>query len=237
MLFAKSKIQREIELFKENGREQYITESNQWLRSNNIEKYIEASETYFISADDHSVDMKAVARMSLLRDGNVENPNSITVARDLSSLGYDIEHITNQPVTYKIASDDADGIEETYYKSLSRKGQSKFRGAALCKFNSECILSGCKIASVLEAAHIIPFQIQQNYDLENSLLLRVDLHKLFDLNLLAIEPATFQIHLHESIKPYYEDQLLERLSLSNQKLLRNAYLDRRWSYFTKDTHP
>jgi predicted restriction endonuclease len=48
----------------------------------------------------------------------------------------------------------------------------------------------------LEAAYIIP----QNHDVANGILLRSDIHTLFDLNLIAIDPDE-KIHVHPGLSP------------------------------------
>jgi len=51
---------------------------------------------------------------------------------------------------------------------------------------------------VVEAAHIKPYRgIPDNHP-ANGLLLRADLHTLFDLNLLGIEPGTLVVRIHPS---------------------------------------
>jgi predicted restriction endonuclease len=48
---------------------------------------------------------------------------------------------------------------------------------------------GCKVEALLEAAHIIPHSTETNYSVLNGLLLRSDIHTLFDLGLLRINEA------------------------------------------------
>jgi putative restriction endonuclease len=59
------------------------------------------------------------------------------------------------------------------------------------------MISGCLVLQVLEAAHIRPHRGQRDNHPENGLLLRADLHTLFDLDLLGIEPSTLTVHLHQ----------------------------------------
>jgi predicted restriction endonuclease len=54
---------------------------------------------------------------------------------------------------------------------------------------AKCIISGCNI----EAAHIIPYRNQDSHNIANGLLLRVDLHRLFDKYLLTIDPETRKV--------------------------------------------
>lgn len=52
---------------------------------------------------------------------------------------------------------------------------------------------------MLEAAHIKPYQGEKDNYSENGLLLRADIHTLFDLDLLGIEPKSLRIELHPSL--------------------------------------
>ena len=54
-------------------------------------------------------------------------------------------------------------------------------------------MSGCSVLDVLEAAHIYPYRGPDTNKVDNGLLLRADLHTLFDCGLLAIEPTTLSI--------------------------------------------
>lgn len=69
---------------------------------------------------------------------------------------------------------------------MTRRGQSKFRNSLLKAYGETCAISGCKVAQLLEAAHIRPHAEKPNYSVTNGILLRADLHTLFDLGLLAL---------------------------------------------------
>ena len=77
---------------------------------------------------------------------------------------------------------------------VRRRGQTAFRKKLLDAYG-ECAISGCGQFEVLEAAHIHPYMGQQTNAVSNGLLLRADLHTLFDLYLIAIEPGTRLIRL------------------------------------------
>jgi hypothetical protein len=68
-----------------------------------------------------------------------------------------------------------------------RRGQAKFREGLLAAYGRTCAITGCKIVDLLEAAHIHPHSDEPNYSITNGLLLRADIHTLFDLNLLAVD--------------------------------------------------
>jgi putative restriction endonuclease len=76
-----------------------------------------------------------------------------------------------------------------------RRGQRGFRHALTAAYGGRCAISGCAIDGVLEAAHISPYRGVETNDPRNGLLLRSDLHTLFDLHLLTVLPdGTVRVH-------------------------------------------
>lgn len=55
-----------------------------------------------------------------------------------------------------------------------------------CRLLGCCAITGCTALEVLEAAHIVPYRGDHTHRVDNGLLLRVDLHTLFDCQLLWI---------------------------------------------------
>ena len=85
------------------------------------------------------------------------------------------------------ANDSRDGRQKTLASIVRRRGRSAFRQALLEAYARRCAISGCSLTDVLEAAHIVPYNGPQTDHICNGLLLRSDLHTLFDLRKLAIE--------------------------------------------------
>jgi hypothetical protein len=83
---------------------------------------------------------------------------------------------------------------------MARRGQKKFRDTLRKRYGDCCMISGCLLLDVLEAAHIKPYRGPNDNNPENGLLLRADLHTLFDLDLLGIEPSTLRVHLHPDVR-------------------------------------
>ena len=69
----------------------------------------------------------------------------------------------------------------------------------------------------MEAAHIIPYCLTQDNNISNGLLLRADLHTLFDFNLITIEPELKIVHFHEKLTKSnsYSFEKLKRINSSN----------------------
>jgi putative restriction endonuclease len=69
-----------------------------------------------------------------------------------------------------------------------RRGQRAFREGLLQAFGSACCISGSQVEATLEAAHIRPYRGPGSHTPGNGLLLRADLHTLFDLRLITVMP-------------------------------------------------
>jgi hypothetical protein len=80
-----------------------------------------------------------------------------------------------------------------------RRGQERFRRLLIDRYGATCVISGCTLVDVLEAAHIRPYRGDDDHHPENGLLLRADLHTLFDLDLLGVHPVSLQVHVNASV--------------------------------------
>jgi hypothetical protein len=85
---------------------------------------------------------------------------------------------------------DPDGIRDARRRVAGsivlRRGQPAFRRKLLDAYG-KCAITGCVVEPVLEASHIIPYQGDATDHPTNGLLLRADLHTLFDLQLIAFD--------------------------------------------------
>jgi len=81
-----------------------------------------------------------------------------------------------------------------------RQGQIPFRKALIKAYNSRCAVTGCDAAPALEAAHIRPYSGPHSNEVDNGLLLRADIHTLFDLNLLGIHPISYTVFINDVLK-------------------------------------
>ena len=92
-----------------------------------------------------------------------------------------------------------DERERLFRQIRARRGQRAFREKLRARYGDRCAICGCNILDVLEAAHIRPYRGDLDNHVENGLLLRADLHTLFDLDLIGIEPFTLTVHLNSQI--------------------------------------
>jgi predicted restriction endonuclease len=88
-----------------------------------------------------------------------------------------------------------DGRQRVMAAILQRLGQRAFRRKLLVAYETQCAVTRCTTVWVLEAAHITPYRGIKTNAVSNGLLLRADIHTLFDLALISIEPIRMKIHV------------------------------------------
>jgi len=74
------------------------------------------------------------------------------------------------------------------YLARGRLGQGAFRVLVIDAYERKCAITGERTLPVLEAAHIKPYSLDGPHRLNNGILLRSDLHKLFDLGYVTVTP-------------------------------------------------
>jgi putative restriction endonuclease len=87
---------------------------------------------------------------------------------------------------------------------LPRLGQGGFRSKIIDAYDRRCAVTGERTLPALEAAHIVPYAQAKLHDVQNGLLLRADLHKLFDDGYLTINPE-YRVEVSKRIKTEYEN--------------------------------
>jgi len=85
-----------------------------------------------------------------------------------------------------------------------RLGQGAFRALVTDAYTRRCAISGERTLPALEAAHIKPFAESGPNRTENGLLLRSDLHRLFDAGYLTVTPER-RIEVSRRIKEEFEN--------------------------------
>lgn len=144
-------------------------------------------------------------------------PDNRVVAQELESAEKEAEHEQ---------AFDPENVEDARKRVVAsivrRRGQGAFRKKLLQAYNNTCAITGCQQVEVLEAAHIHPYKGEQTHAVSNGLLLRADLHTLFDLYLVAIDPVTLRIRLApelmQSDYAHYDTQPLHTPSLPSAKV-------------------
>lgn len=76
--------------------------------------------------------------------------------------------------------------ERALAEIVTRQGQPQFRQSLRTAYTDTCVITGCTVAQVLEAAHIDRYYGEHSNHVTNGLLLRADIHTLFDLHLITV---------------------------------------------------
>lgn len=90
----------------------------------------------------------------------------------------------------------AAGVPERVRRAIiQRRGQRSFRQALLAAYDGKCQVTEYTGEPALEAAHIYPYSEGGEYtnDPRNGLLLRADIHVLFDVGLVKVRPTSLII--------------------------------------------
>ena len=129
----------------------------------------------------------------------------------------------------------SDEVRRILRELRARDGQSLFRMDLLTAYDGTCVVSACTVMAALQAAHIEPFNGLSTNHVTNGLLLRADLHALFDADLLGINPTTNEVRLHPEILAEGNYQDLDRSMIRAPVLVHAvpAYdaLEKRWELF------
>lgn len=123
-----------------------------------------------------------------------------------------------------------DARNRVFSSIVRRQGQAKFREALVEAYGGACAVTGCTLKSLLEAAHVHPYRGAQTNVVSNGLLLRTDIHTLFDLGLIAVES--------DSLKVCVSPELLgtEYADLAGKQLRDTALISQRVSSPALDWH-
>lgn len=95
-------------------------------------------------------------------------------------------------------------VERRFVRRLQRYRQDLFRAKILDAYESRCAISGANVPEGLQAAHIEPYRGVRSQRTANGILLRADIHLLYDAHLLAVMPDSHIVRLSERLSdtPY-----------------------------------
>lgn len=90
------------------------------------------------------------------------------------------------------------------YFARSRLGQGAFRMLVTGVYEKHCAITGEKVLPVLEAAHIKPYSESGPNEINNGILLRSDLHRLFDSGYITVTPD-LSVKVSRAIRDHYHN--------------------------------
>jgi hypothetical protein len=110
-----------------------------------------------------------------------------------------------------------------------RRGQRKFREHILASQGSNCAFTGAAPPRVLEAGHLYSYAQLGKHIEHGGLMLRRDIHRLFDDGLLAVNPTRFRIDVASDLAEYPQYASLHNQPLTTQLLtVQVDWLDKHW---------
>jgi len=115
-------------------------------------------------------------------------------------------YASRRPPTETFKGEPASGTEERQARGrikaeiMRRRGQPKFRQDLLDAYGRCCAISGCDAEAALEAAHIRTYKGADLNHMRNGILLRADLHTLFDLGLICVRTSTWKVIIAPELK-------------------------------------
>ena len=141
-----------------------------------------------------------------------------------------IVEYSNEDSSPEITNDE-DARKRKFRNIAIRLGQKKFRTQLLDAYDGRCAISACNIVEALQAAHIKPYRGDHTNHPSNGILLRADLHNLFDLFMLTIDPKTCQVVISENLqKTEYVQYNGKLINLPKRVKMRPAKTSLRWHY-------
>lgn len=81
-----------------------------------------------------------------------------------------------------------------------RYRQDKFRSELLNAYEGACAVTGYAVEPALQAAHISSYRGPESQKTSNGLLLRADVHLLYDAHLASVDPETMRFVIAPKIK-------------------------------------
>lgn len=96
--------------------------------------------------------------------------------------------------------DDTDERKLVKAEQVRREQQDAFRKSLLNAYEGACAITETDVPQVLQAAHINPYRGRKSQVVNNGILLRSEMHLLYDAHLVSIAPDTLKISLSDRLR-------------------------------------
>ncbi|MEI7234636.1 HNH endonuclease [Pectobacterium carotovorum] len=119
-----------------------------------------------------------------------------------------------------------------YLHSISSRSaslQTNFKTRVLENFYHCCAVTGQKIGALLQACHIEDYALGGDMSTDNGILLSADCHRLFDENLMGIEPEKLTIHF--KVRCIYSSMFEGKRIHPHRLALNKDKLRKKWEMF------
>lgn len=127
--------------------------------------------------------------------GNIRAEGYLDFVRALEAMGYG----SNLQPSDVLDLHDAEEVRRQMRSVAVRKGQPRLRRDLLEAYDGRCAVTGCDVPEALDAAHIHGHATGGSMHVSNGLLLRSDIHTLFDCGLLVIDTTAWMTVVHPQL--------------------------------------
>lgn len=93
-----------------------------------------------------------------------------------------------------------DERERRLSEKVTRRGADEFRENVVRAYDGRCAISGSEVEELLQAAHIVNYWGPKTNVIANGILMRQDLHTLYDRQLISIDPENYELLISSSLK-------------------------------------
>ncbi len=185
------------------------------------------SRSYYVRYMGRLHSLKAVVAYALRQSEQsalARDFHALDAAKLLRQLSFSVEHVDGEADERR---------EREWIERLRRPGQQRFR-IKLIDFYGHCVFSGCSTSFALEAAHVDHVKAKGSDSIGNGILLRADLHKLFDANQIAISPIDGSVHVSSRCMIDYGTLLKDKFFVVRSDGPTLEDFASRWDEFSKD---
>ncbi len=173
---------------------------------NKIQRYLDKNSVKYggksIKIDTYQIGCVVLKNCQFWEEENYMNPSDyqINFPTQVVKLKYfegynPLMSLIDTSLNFNLISEQREDYTVTVKQ---RKGQGQFKGKILKAYNNKCCITGETCPELLEAAHIQPYLTELSNHIQNGILLRVDLHRLYDNGLLFID-KDYIVHISSLI--------------------------------------
>ena len=171
------------------------------LELDELKDYLPASYSGFAQIDDETMDRIEADFRSVERFFRHRLLNTGAGGPVLDMSG--IIQLTEREQTRLHAFDpenSKDGRAKVIEAVTRRRGHPSLRQNLLAAYDYQCAVTGFNAIDTLEVAYIIPYRGKHTHHPTNGIVLRSDLHTLFDMGKIAVDTRTMTIILADELR-------------------------------------
>lgn len=114
--------------------------------------------------------------------------------------------VSDRLLGMRVAEASARKLPGGYASSTVRRrvGQGIFQSRVMDAYERQCAVTRERALPALDAAHIKPFSLTQENHIQNGILLRSDVHRLFDTGYMTVTPG-YHVEVSEHVRTDFND--------------------------------